>query len=61
MGENVEDMSLDVFFITMKTRSQRDTGSTVVQVAYEQLRSACGLEEWSPSRDDIRVLRDGAV
>ena len=23
MGENVEDMSLDVFFITMKTRSQR--------------------------------------
>lgn len=33
-------------------------GSTTVQVTYEQLRPAFGLETWTPSFTDIRALRD---
>ena len=33
-------------------------GSTTVQVTYEQLRPAYGLESWTPSLTDIRALKN---
>ena len=33
-------------------------GSTTVQVTYEQLRPAYGLESWTPSMNDIRALKN---
>ena len=35
-------------------------GSSVVQVTHEQLRPAFGIECWSPSSQDIQILKDGA-
>ena len=35
-------------------------GSSVIQVAHEQLRPAFGLESWTPSSQDIAILKDGA-
>ena len=35
-------------------------GSSVVQVTHEQLRPAFGIESWSPSSQDIQILKDGA-
>ncbi|CAK8998303.1 Putative RNA pseudouridine synthase [Durusdinium trenchii] len=34
------------------------TGGSLVQVTYEQLRPAFGLEGWVPSHEDIRCLKD---
>ena len=34
------------------------TGGSLVQVTYEQLRPAFGLEGWVPSQDDIKSLKD---
>ena len=34
------------------------TGGTLVQVTYEQLRPAFGLEGWVPSDEDIKCLKD---
>ena len=36
-------------------------GNSVVQVTYEQLRPAFGLESWTPSSQDILILKDGAT
>ena len=36
-------------------------GNSVVQVTYEQLRPAFGIENWTPSSQDIQVLKDGAA
>ena len=35
-------------------------GNGVVQVTHEQLRPAFGLENWSPTSQDLLVLKDGA-
>lgn len=37
------------------------SGTTTLQVALEQIRSAYGFENWQPSKDDIKVLRDAAA
>eukprot|EP00438_Fugacium_kawagutii_P005300 Skav213865 [mRNA] locus=scaffold2366:336381:344444:- [translate_table: standard] len=34
-------------------------GNSVVQVTYEQMRPAFGLESWCPSSQDIAILKDG--
>lgn len=36
-------------------------GSSVVQVTYEQLRPAFGIENWTPTTQDIQILKDGAA
>lgn len=36
-------------------------GNNVVQVTYEQLRPAFGIESWSPAAEDIELLKDGAA
>ena len=36
-------------------------GNSVVQVTYEQLRPAFGIENWTPSSQDVQVLKDGAA
>ena len=33
-------------------------GSTTVKVAANQVRRACGWEEWTPSTEDVKTLRD---
>ena len=37
------------------------SGTTTLQVALEQIRSAYGFENWQPSKDDIKVLKDAAA
>ena len=32
--------------------------TTTVKVAGNQIRSACGWEEWTPSREDVAILKD---
>ena len=36
-------------------------GNSVVQVTYEQLRPAFGIENWTPSSQDVQILKDGAT
>ena len=36
-------------------------GNSVVQVTYEQMRPAFGIENWTPSSQDIQILKDGAA
>ena len=33
-------------------------GTTTVKVATNQVRQACGWEEWTPTSEDIKILRD---
>ena len=35
--------------------------TTTIKIASNQLRMACGWEEWCPSQDDIRVLKDAEM
>ncbi|CAK9118812.1 unnamed protein product, partial [Durusdinium trenchii] len=35
-------------------------GNSTVQVTYEQLRPAFGIENWCPSSEDIQILKNGA-
>ena len=35
--------------------------ATTVKIASNQLRTACGWEQWCPSSDDIRVLKDAEM
>eukprot|EP00439_Symbiodinium_sp_Y106_P057908 s106_g8.t1 len=33
-------------------------GSTTIKVATNQVRAACGWEEWTPSPEDLKILKD---